>query len=308
MDKKKVVVIGAVNIDICGTSDEQLILYDSNPGHAGYSFGGVGRNIAENMCRLGAEVHMITALADDVFTKDLLNYSKAVGISFDHSMIIPGAGCSKYICINNNNGDMILAVSDMKIYDLMTVDFISGQMDFINSCDLAVVDTNIPQEVIEYICEHATIPVAADPVSVTKAEKLRKSLGGLTIVKPNMFEAESLTGIKIENDDSLVDIADFFHKRGIKYVFVSMAEEGVFYSDGNESGTVPICKKQEVVNVSGCGDTFLSAVLSSYLNNQPIRKMAMYGECAASICANSPKTVCENINDANITDLMSYYN
>lgn len=307
MDKKKIVVIGAVNIDICGTSDEQLILYDSNPGVAEYSFGGVGRNIAENLTRLGAEVHMITVLADDLFTADLLKYSEGVGINFAHSMHVKGERCSKYLSINNNNGDMILAVSDMKIYDLLTAEFIAEQMDFINTCDLAVVDTNVPAEVIEYICEHAKIPIAADPVSINKADKLRRCLGGLTIIKPNLYETEELTGIKIEDDASLNEAADFFHKRGIKYVFISMAEEGVYYSDGDTSGTIPICTAYKVVNVSGCGDAFLSAVVSSFLKDKTAEEMARYGECAAAICAKSDKTVCEDFTDEHISSLLEAF-
>lgn len=307
MGKNRVVVIGAVNIDICGTSDDQLILYDSNPGIAEYSYGGVGRNIAENLSCLGHEVHMITILADDLFTEDLLRYSESVGINFDHSMRVKGERCSKYLSINNNNGDMILAVSDMKIYDLFTVDFIAQNMDFINTFDIAVVDANIPAEVIEYICRNAKIPIAVDPVSINKAGKLSNCLEGITIIKPNLYETEELTGIKIEDDATLKDAANFFHKRGVKDVFISMAEEGVYYSNGSNFGSVPICVTYKVKNVSGCGDAFLSAVVSAYLKGCDIKEMAERGECAACICAKSDRTVCEDFTNEHIESLLSEF-
>ena len=64
MDKKTIAIIGAVNIDICGTSDVQPVLHDSNPGNVNISFGGVGRNIAENLCHLGFKTEMIQVLTD----------------------------------------------------------------------------------------------------------------------------------------------------------------------------------------------------------------------------------------------------
>lgn len=307
MPKKTIAVVGAVNIDMCGTSDEQLILYDSNPASTLMSFGGVGRNIAENTARLGFEVDMITVLADDVLTERLVEYSEKAGISFEHSMHVSDAACSTYMSINNNNGDLILAVSDMKIYDRMTVDFIAEQIEFLNTRDIVIVDTNIPQDVIEYIAEHCTAPMAADPVSTTKALKLKNCVGKFTMIKPNIYEAENLSGIAIEDDASMEEAANYFHEKGVKYVFVSMAEEGVYYSDTIKRGSLPICKKGVIRNVSGCGDAFFSAAVWAYLNDKEIRDIARAGECASCISANSIETVTQELTVENIEKLMDEY-
>ena len=57
-----VVVIGGANMDICGTSHDNLLLGDSNPGKVRTSAGGVGRNIAENLARLGSDTRLMTAV------------------------------------------------------------------------------------------------------------------------------------------------------------------------------------------------------------------------------------------------------
>lgn len=61
----EVYVIGGANIDIIGKCNQALIPYDSNIGHVTQSFGGVGRNIAENIARLGFSTHFISALGND---------------------------------------------------------------------------------------------------------------------------------------------------------------------------------------------------------------------------------------------------
>ena len=67
MGNKTVVVIGAVNMDICGRPDKAPRLHDSNPGTVSFSAGGVGRNIAHNLCLLGMNVKFIAAIGDDVY-------------------------------------------------------------------------------------------------------------------------------------------------------------------------------------------------------------------------------------------------
>ena len=58
----EVVVIGAVNMDIGAVSSAPLVARDSNPGRVSTSLGGVGRNIAHNLCLLGVDTAMVTAL------------------------------------------------------------------------------------------------------------------------------------------------------------------------------------------------------------------------------------------------------
>ena len=56
-----VVVIGGAGIDINGFPSGKLIQKSSNPGRVKLSLGGVGRNIAENLARLGLNVKLLSA-------------------------------------------------------------------------------------------------------------------------------------------------------------------------------------------------------------------------------------------------------
>ena len=71
MEQPYVVVVGGVNIDICGKAFEPLIPCDSNPGSVRMSMGGVGRNIAHNLSLLGQKVYLLTALGEDDYADDI---------------------------------------------------------------------------------------------------------------------------------------------------------------------------------------------------------------------------------------------
>ena len=51
-----ITVIGGINIDIEGSPFNKLRREDSNPGRISLSYGGVGRNITENIARIGGDV------------------------------------------------------------------------------------------------------------------------------------------------------------------------------------------------------------------------------------------------------------
>ena len=81
-----VAVVGGVNMDIGAVSAGKLVARDSNPGHVTTSLGGVGRNIAENLCRLGKRVLMVTAVGEDAHAQQIQQSCRELGIGCD---IIP---------------------------------------------------------------------------------------------------------------------------------------------------------------------------------------------------------------------------
>ena len=73
-DAPFVSVIGGANIDIHGRSTQALRSNDSNPGDVHISAGGVARNIAENLARLGADTRLISAVGDDHWNHEDLRW------------------------------------------------------------------------------------------------------------------------------------------------------------------------------------------------------------------------------------------
>ena len=111
-----IAVVGGVNMDIGAVSDAPLVARDSNPGRVTTSLGGVGRNIAHNLCLLGEQVSMITVLGQDGFAQSVRENAADIGLDLSHSATIPGGRTGTYLFIDGCDGDMALAVNDMAIY------------------------------------------------------------------------------------------------------------------------------------------------------------------------------------------------
>ena len=135
MRKSIVACAGGANIDVQGFSNAPVNMRDSNPGVVRLCPGGVGRNIAENLARLGADVRMVSAVGDDPFGEIILKSCIDAGMDISHIEILPDARSSSYLVLTDSDGDMLAAVSDMHILKDMKADFILRHAEAFDSAD-----------------------------------------------------------------------------------------------------------------------------------------------------------------------------
>ncbi len=284
------VVVGGVNMDIGGHSFDRLVARDSNPGRVTMSVGGVARNIAHNMCLLGMDVRFLTAMGDDLYGQQIAASCAEIGMDIGHSLRISGAATPTYLFINDADGDMSLAVSDMAICEKITPAYLASNLSLLNNAQVVVVDTNIPEQSLAYLAENCTAPIFADPVSTTKAKKLKPILGKLHTLKPNLIEAELLTGVKITDEQTLRLAARKLLDTGLRRVFISMGTNGVFAADHNEMKIVP-CFKAVMRNATGAGDSFMAALAWAYLQGTDLENSAKAAAATAAMAIEAETTI-----------------
>jgi len=290
-----VCVIGGSNIDIQGFPKNELIFKDSNVGEVKMSLGGVGRNIAENLVRMGVETRFISVLGDDVYGQKILEEARAIGLNMTESLVLKGEATSTYLSILDASKDMVLAISHMDAIDRMTVDFIRSKRHIIEHASVCVLDTNLPLQVIEEIlnsCRNTTFFL--DTVSTTKTKKVKSLIGRFHTIKPNRIEAEILTGIKITDEASMANAATSLHEKGVKEVFISLGSDGVYYSDQVSRGIIPPISV-EMINATGAGDAFIAALALAHQMDLEIKDKAKLAACAASIAISHENTINPNM-------------
>lgn len=304
--KEYVCIIGGANIDITGTSYAILNPKDSNPGKTTLSLGGVGRNIAENLSRLDVHVEFITVLGNDNYAREIQESCKELGISLNYALTVNEERTSTYLCINDEKGEMQVAISDMEIYKYVTPDYLKKIIEVINNSRACIVDTNIPQESLIFLMDNSMVPIFLDTVSVKKTEKIKDVLQNIHSLKPNLIEAEILSNMKISTKEDLEKAADIILEKGIENLYVSLGSKGVYYANRNTKGNV-LPPFTEIVNTTGAGDSFLAAVIWAYLKDLDIEKSAKAGLAASSICVSSTLTVSKDISTENINHIIENY-
>lgn len=264
-EKRYVAVIGAANIDIGGTPYKPLIPGDSNPGSIKMSYGGVGRNIAHNLAMLGVNVEFITAAGDDTLGREMLEKCEGIGMDTSLSVIVPDAASSVYLFINDEEGEMELALSHVDIMKHITPEFIESVSDVLNSAALVIADCNMAQESFLKLKEVCKVPLYIDTVSVSQADKIKGHLDGIDTLKPNLLEAEFLTDMIIDNEYDCLEAARALIDQGVRRVFISMGPEGMFAAD-KDHALMADRYPADVKCTTGAGDSAMAAIIWSSLN------------------------------------------
>ncbi len=294
MGQFRFVVVGGNNVDIHATAATPLVFGDSNPGSIHTGLGGVGRNIAENLARLGQQVSLITVFGDDEFSRLATDQAGKVGVDIGDSIYAQNAASCVYVCINQPGGDMAVAVNDMALCERITPEYLAGRLPLLNAADAIILDANIPEESIAFITQHCTPPVFADAVAAKKAARLHSSLPMLRGLKANQIEMELLTGINVAHENDLRTAAMALHQMGMEYVFITLGSRGAFCSaNGEQAFDRPL--QQRVVNTTGCGDAFTAATALAVLEGRSVSEMLKMGLAAASICAASVQSVSDQM-------------
>ncbi|MDR1034075.1 MAG: carbohydrate kinase family protein [Bifidobacteriaceae bacterium] len=287
----EVVVIGALNRDVGGKSDGQLIPMDSNIGKVSETLGGVGNNIAQNLANMGVSVKFIAPLGDDAFSQYALGRLESIGIGMSDALIAKNQGSATYLYVLDDTGEMQVAINDMGIVKLLTPEFLATKLDTIDQAKVIVIDANLTVETIKFIAENVTQPIFADPTSVEKAERMQPVLDKIHTLAPNRIEAQHLT--EIETND-LVPIADKLLETGLKRAVITTGKDGCYIKTANEqvtskpAGVVP-------VNVTGAGDALTAALVYAYLHDFPLQKTADFASRIGALATQSAKTISDEI-------------
>ncbi len=289
-------------MDICGKPVSLLINGDSNPGTITLSPGGVARNIAENLARLGVDCHLLSVIGQDQFADRIFHEGIESGINMDAVLRIENEPTSTYLSVLDESGDMSVAVNDMTVIDYLTPEYLDQHMGLVKNAAAVVADTNMPIETFNYLTSNmGDRNLIVDAVSSVKAERIKSYLSSISILKVNKVEAQAMSEIMSAD---LEKIANWFHGQGVDSIYITLGPDGVFYSGADITGTQKQIKDVHVKNANGAGDAFVAGVAYGTLTKWKMDKVAKFAICAATVAVAHSETINPTMSVARINKLM----
>ena len=292
-----ILVIGAASVDVKGRALKALQLGASVPGDITVSFGGVGRNVAENLSRLGQQTILLSAVGDDAFGTQILERTADSGVDVSKVIVVPRCHSAAYMAILDEKGSKTLALDEMAIMQSVTPAYINSHRALFKDAGMLVLDANLSPSSLASAIKAARrngVSVAVDPTSTTLAPRLKKHLADLAMVKPNVAEAELLLGHPIHGRREATAAAQELVARGTGLAVITLADEGLCYASSRESGYLPAIRCQ-VVDYTGAGDALTAAVVYGLVNGFPLDEAMRLGVSAATLTLRCPETVCPDM-------------
>ncbi|XP_053321261.1 uncharacterized protein LOC128492651 [Spea bombifrons] len=296
------VVIGGINVDFIAKSANDKMVFggQTNPGRVHQSFGGVGRNLADCLSRLGEKPLFISALGQDDHADSVIRFCSHMDMRGVAQL--KGHNTATYCAVITDSGELSLGLGDMDIHQRITETYVSQFADSLRQTPLLCIDGNVPASTIQYVCDLArknSVPVCYEPTDVDKASKpfLSDSWKALTYISPNLKELISINvtlGCPVPFDvpselDDVIDAAITLSLPLLEYlrvVIVTLGAHGVLLCGLSNEGTLSLCPRtkvrrgdpcalhypaapispKDIINVSGAGDSLMAGLLSGALS------------------------------------------
>ncbi|HDZ5491619.1 TPA: ribokinase [Staphylococcus aureus] len=265
----KVVILGSTNVDQFLTVERY-----AQPGEtlhveeAQKAFGGgKGANQAIATARMQADTTFITKIGTDGVADFILEGFKAAHI--DTSYIIKSTEAKTgqaFITVNAEGQNTIYVYGGANM--TMTPEDVINAKDAIINADFVVAQLEVPIPAIISAFEIAKAHDVTTVLNPAPAKALPNELLSLIdIIVPNETEAELLSGIKVTNEQSMKDNANYFLSLGIKTVLITLGKQGTYFATKNQSQHIE-AYKVNAIDTTAAGDTFIGAFVSRLNKSQ----------------------------------------
>ncbi|CUF92585.1 ribokinase [Staphylococcus aureus] len=265
----KVVILGSTNVDQFLTVERY-----AQPGEtlhveeAQKAFGGgKGTNQAIATARMQADTTFITKIGTDGVADFILEDFKVAHI--DTSYIIKTAEAKTgqaFITVNAEGQNTIYVYGGANM--TMTPEDVINAKDAIINADFVVAQLEVPIPAIISAFEIAKAHGVTTVLNPAPAKALPNELLSLIdIIVPNETEAELLSGIKVTNEQSMKDNANYFLSIGIKTVLITLGKQGTYFATKNQSQHIE-AYKVNAIDTTAAGDTFIGAFVSRLNKSQ----------------------------------------
>lgn len=266
---KKILIVGATNIDIVAKSYNPLKLYEKNPGQSLFSYGGVARNICENLARLNLKLDFMTIIGEDEIGKNAVSFLSDLNVNVLYKKSkLP---TSTFISILNSESDNYISISSMDIVDELDEEYLNCY-DF-KDTDLIVSDAN-STKVAKFLAKQNK-KLFIDATSDAKVKHIKEILNSINYLKCTKTEMQ-----KIFKTD---DIMEVINKYPNMTIIITNKDQPVIFNDKTKIITKNI-ESVNVVNAIGAGDSFSAGIIYGLINEYNIEKCV---EIAIKISAHS---------------------
>ena len=285
---QRIVCLGGASIDRKYHALEPLRVGTSNPTRASRAFGGVARNVAENLARLGVEALLFSSLGCDQDGRALLDDARRAGVRTHLTITAGDRRTAEYAAVLDPSGELFAGVSDMEAVERIGVADVEARWSEIAAAGWLFADCNLPRGVLNWCVERARadgVAFAVDAVSESKVRRLPDDLRGVHLLVMNESEAAIFGG------ETIAQRARAVLERGATMALIAQGERGAYAAQAGVGGVQIPAVAAKRVDATGAGDALCAAVIARLMAGDDLVAAARAGTLAAALTIESSQSV-----------------
>ncbi len=292
-----IAIFGAAFVDIKGYPFTQFIPGGRNAGRIVQVHGGVTRNIAEDIGNIELWPTFISVLDESGTSTDVIEKLNRHHVDTRYIRRTDD-GLGTWLAIFDHQGDVVSSIS--KRPDLSEIIRILEDHgdEIFREADSIIVEIDMEDKILNRIfslAEKYQKEVYAVVSNMSIALERRDLMQKTACFVCNEQEAGLLFSEEYEGlaPEELVRILEKrIEQAGISKMVVTMGGNGAVYAElGGESGICP-AQKVDVIDTTGCGDSFFAGVAMGLTYGKTLREAAVIGTRLASSVIATKENVC----------------
>ena len=305
LNTTNVTVIGTILIDCKGFSETVYRPKAKNLGSVRFVHGGVGRNVAENLARLGMRVSMISSVNQDGNGKAVVEHLNECGVNTEYVMPVPEKGMGFWLAVLDEEGNLVGSISDMP--DLTSLARMIEQKgeEIVRAATHIVLVLDLNEQLTKQVlrlAQEQNKPVFGLPSNFGVIEAHPEVLDGLDCFVCNEIEAAKLFDsgpfVKLEREEQFRRMKTYVNQRSIRRMVITLGSEGAVYFDASsgEASFYPASSVQ-LVDSSGAGDAFFSGTVLGLVNGKELAEAVAIGTRLAAWTIEDPESCCPTLGE-----------
>jgi pseudouridine kinase len=281
-DKKRILCLGGAALDRRYYAAGPLIGGSSNPVTSRRAFGGVARNVAENLARLGDDVGLISIIGEDEAAESLLRDLGRLEIDVSQMVRTDRRATAEYAAVIGATGELAIGLADMAIMELLTVEHLERVSPCLAAASIVFADCNLGADFLAALAVRSAggkFVLAVDAVSVAKARRLPRRLDGIDLLFLNRDEADAYLG---DAASSPATSAAALRACGAGAVILTLGEDGAILATADGVTRVEAVEAR-LVDVTGAGDAMIGGTLHARARGEPLGDAVRVGALLAAI-------------------------
>ncbi len=248
---------------------------------------GGAANVAHNILSLGGRVYVAGTVGTDYMGKVLIDRFRESGIGTDGIVIDKDRPTTVKTRVIAHSQQVVRFDKEMKS-DISPAT-LSLIIDYVKTC-LPEIKGIIISDYSKGLITRALIKKILDLTGPKKIVSVDPKIGhfnfynGVSLITPNVNEASFGAGIDIVDEKTLISAGKTLLKKlRCKAVVITRGDEGMsLFEKSGKVTHIPTCAR-EVFDVSGAGDTVISAITLSHSAGATLKEAAMIGNHAAGV-------------------------
>ena len=292
-------VIGTVFVDCKGFSRDRYNPAGRNLGFVQFVHGGVGRNVAENLARMGVPVRFLSSVDDSGLGLEVLDRLAAAGAGTEYVARAESRGMGMWLAILDERGDLAGSISQMPDLTLMEQMIARQGEELVKTSTHLLLELDLNETIAKTALSLAGTygkPVYGVPGNLEVVSAHPEMLSQLSCFICNHIEAERLIGIPVHALDEIRQkdvLFSFLDKSGLQSLVVTLGADGSVYADAasGDFGRQAACPVN-VRDTSGAGDAFFSGTAMGLMRGLPLKDAVVCGTKTAGWTIESPENNC----------------